>query len=210
VTISILLLLFYGVDYAYKRLTDHLGSERIKKKLDDFIDELAHLSGKSTVEVRDIIEARLGKKASLKELSKAAVKFFRPSRNQNNAPILVDNRRIETETVAEVFNQVDLSALDAEDYNTPLYGTRIQLRAKDHDHDGSGWGGIVDSISSKRKPVRLYPNVSKDFLWKNDMVWADILVTYRTTPSGQEPIRYHIMNVYDGPPPDPSSPSEEK
>lgn len=200
VTVATIALAYYGADYAYRKLTDQLGSARIKRGLDDIVDELAHLSGKSTPEVRRIIEAHFKQKARLKELAKASIKFFRPSRNQKNDPILVGDRRIESDVIADVPNQVDLKALDAADYSVPMYGTRIELRAKDHDHDGSGWGGIVGTISEKRKPVRLYPTVSKDYLWQNDVIWADILVTYRAVAGGQEPIRYHIMKILDGPP----------
>lgn len=202
VTVGVIFLLFYGVDYAYRKFTDQLGSERIRKALDDATAELARMSGKSESEVRKILEKYLKKKGRTRELAKAAIKFFRPSRNQNNEPIAVGNKRIESEIVREVPNQVDLSALDKEDTTMPLYGTRIEIRAKDHDHDGSGWGGIVEVISSERKPVRLYPNVSKDFLWERDTVWADIMVTYRWFPDGPRPIRYHIMNAYDEPPGD--------
>lgn len=205
VTVGVLVLVYYGADYAYRRLTDHLGSDHLKRALDDFVAELAHLTGKSQPEVRRIIEAHLAKKGRLKELAKASIRFFRPSRNQKNEPIIVGDRRIESEVVKEVPNQVDLNDLDADDFNVPVYGTRIELRAKDQDHDGSGWGGIVGSISERRRPVRLYPNVSKDFLWENDTVWADIMVTYRNKPGGgQEPVRYHVMKILDEPPTHPA------
>jgi hypothetical protein len=198
VTVGILVLVYYGAEYAYSRLTDQLGSDRLKRAKEDFVAELSHLTGKSQTEIRRIFEAHLSKKGRLKELAKASIKFFRPSRNQRNEPILVGDRRIETELVKEVPNQVDLNDLDTDDFSIPVYGTRISLRAKDQDHDGSGWGGVVASISEKRRPVRLYPNVSKEFLWEVDAVWADILVTYRNKPDGgQEPVRYHIMKILD-------------
>lgn len=205
VTVGVLVLIYYGANYAYKRLTDHLGSERLAAALNDFTAELAHLSGKSVPEVKRLIEAHLAKKGRMKELAKASIKFFRPSRNQANDPIRVGDREIAADIVKEVPNQVDLKALDTDDHSVPVYGTRIELRAKDHDNDGSGWGGIVRTISEKRRPVRLYPNVSKDVLWENDTVWADVLVTYRTKPDGgQEPIRYHIMRVLDEEPEHPA------
>jgi hypothetical protein len=201
VTVGVLLLVYYGAEYAYRRLTDQLGSDRLRRALEDIAAELAHLTGKSEPQIRGIVEAHLAKKGRLKELAKASIKFFRPSRNQSNEPILIGDRRIETDLVKEVPNQVDLNDLDADDFSIPVYGTRIALRAKDQDHDGSGWGGIVASISEKRRPVRLYPNVSKEFLWENDTVWADLLVTYRNKPDGgQEPVRYHIMKILDEPP----------
>lgn len=199
VTIGVVLLAFYGADYAYKRLVDQLGSRRIEQKFNDAVEELAHATGKSTVEIRRIVEHQFSRKARVKELAKAAIKFFRPSRNGGNAPIVVGNQRIEREALLDVPNQVDLKALDREEHSVPLYGTRIEIRQKDHDRDGQGWAGIVAAISDERKPVRLYPNVSRDHLWKHDLVWADIMVTYRVTATGQEPIRYHIMKLLDDP-----------
>lgn len=200
VTVAAITLMYYGADYAYRRFTDHLGSANICVKLDEAVSDLARLAGKSEQEIRRILDRHLRKKARLKDLAKAAIRIFRPSRNQNNAPLQIGERLIDSDTVAEVPNQVDLKVLDAEEHNVPFPGTRIEIRAKDHDHDGQGWGGIVHAISSARKPLRLYPNVPKDFLWTNDVVWADVLVTYRTTAAGQEVVRYHIMNVLDGPP----------
>ena len=205
VTVGVIVLVYYGADYAYKRFTDHLGSERLQSALADFTAELAHITGKSQPEISRLIDAHLAKKGRLKELAKASIKFFRPSRNQSNEPILVGNRRIESDIIKVVPNQVDLKDLDADDFSMPMLGTRIQLRAKDQDHEGSGWGGIVASISEKRKPVRLYPNVSKEYLWENDTVWADVLVTYRNKPDGgQEPIRYHIMKILEEAPSTPA------
>lgn len=210
VTVGIMLLVFYGADYAYKRYTDQLGSERLKRQLEDFVSELSHVSGKSEAEVRKIVERFLGKSGRLREMAKAAIKFFRPSRNKRNEPIRVGDKQIETDVVSEVPNQVNLSELDTNDHSVPIYDTRIELRAKDHDNEGSGWGGIVHTISSKRKPVRLYPHVPKDFLWKNDTVWADVLVTYRTQDNGkQEPVRYHIMAVHEDRPHTPLIPPSD-
>lgn len=200
VTISIVLLVFYGADYAYKRLTDQLGSKRIERKLNDAIEELAHATGKSSPEIRRIVERQFSRRERVKELAKASVKFFRPSRNGGNAPVVVGDQRIEREALQDIPNQVDLKVLDREEHSVPIYGTRIEIRQKDHDHDGQGWGGIVATISDARKPVRLYPHVSRDYLWEHDLVWADILVTYRVTATGHEPIRYHIMNILHEPP----------
>jgi len=210
VTITFLCLLFYGAEYAYKRLTDHLGSERIRKALDDATEELAYLAGKPKPEVREVIEKYFKKKGRAKEIAKAAIKFFRPSRNQNNDPILVGDKTIETAVIKEVPNQVDLSELDKHETSLPIYGTRVKLRAKDHDHEGSGWAGIVEVVSSERKPLRLYPHVDKEFLWKRDEVWADVLVTYRHYPDGPRPVRYHIMTAYGKPSDIPPTDRSEK
>lgn len=204
VTLVVALMLYYGADYAYKKLTNHIGSSAIKKKLDDLIADVAIASGKTETEVRRIVEKHLSKKGRLRDIAKASVKFFRPSRNQGNAPILIGDKKLEAADIADVPNQVDLKALDKNEYSQPMYGTRIELRAKDHDHDGQGWGGIVRSISETRKPVKLYPNVSKDELWDKNEVWADILITYRVIPNGQEVVRYHIMKTLDPPPDYPS------
>ena len=74
VTVGVLLLLFYGADYAYKRYTDQLGSDRLRKQLDHFISELSHLSGKSEAEVRKIVETYFAKPSRLKEMGKAAIR----------------------------------------------------------------------------------------------------------------------------------------
>lgn len=200
-TVGIMVLAFYGADYAYKRYTDQVGSEVIAAKLNDFTEQLAHLSGKPHGEVKRIVENYLSSKGRMKELAKAAIRFFRPSRNKNNEDIIVGNQTIDSETIKLVPNQVDLTALDAEDVTLPMYGAKVEIRAKDHDNDGSGWGGIIAEVSYKRRPIRLYPHISKEHLWTNDIVWADVLVTYRSSGNGdQEPVRYHITRVLEGPP----------
>lgn len=112
VTVAVVLLLYYGADYAYRRLTDHLGSAAINRKVDELVAEIAALSKRPDSEVRKIIERQLSKKGRLKEMAKAAIKFFRPSRSQDNAPIKTAGSTLKPPDIADVPNQVDLSALD--------------------------------------------------------------------------------------------------
>lgn len=197
VTVCFMLILFYGVDYAYKRFTDSLGSEKVKASIDELTDELARISDRSPDDVRRILERYISKKGRVKELAKAAVRFFRPSRNQNNDAVIVSGKRINADVVSEVPSSVDLHDLDSDDYSFPMNGVRIDIRAKDIDKDGSGWSGIVENITNRRLPLRFYPNVPKSYLWDHNLVWADVLVTYRRSGATQTPVRYHVVNVYD-------------
>ena len=126
VTVGVLFLLYYGADYAYKRLIDQLGSARLANQLNQFASELAHASGKSVPEIRKLIDDYFGRRGRLKELAKASVKFFRPSRNQNNDPILIGDRRVEPQAIRDVPNQVDLDELDSEEHSVPFYGHELR------------------------------------------------------------------------------------
>lgn len=196
VTVSMLLLVFYGADYAYKRLVDRRGSDKLAAQVDSLVEELAAFSHKPAADVRRLIDAHLGKKGKAKDIAKAAIKFFKPSRMQNNDTINVGQRVISPDVIAEVpFYNGD--ALDKNEHGVPVYNTRIELNAKDRVRDGQGWYGIVKTISDDRKPTSLFPEVSRDFLWQHDFVWADVMVIYRVSPTGiQEPVRYQIMRVH--------------
>ncbi len=197
VTICVLLLTYYGADYAYKRFMHADGSEKLARAINDLADEIAEASGRTSEEVKQVFQDYLGKRGRLKELAKAAVRFFRPSLNQKHDDVVVGDRRVIRDLIREIPNVTNVEDITDDDFNMPMDGVRVQIRAKDHDHEGSGWGGIVEAVTSRRRPLKLDPSVPKDYLWEHDEVWADISITYRPDGAAMKPIRYHIRNVYD-------------
>lgn len=203
VTIAVLTLLFYGAEFLYKKIENKSGSKELQEQLNYVIGELAVASQQSEARVRKELERQFEKKGRLKELAKAAIRFFKPSRVQRNAPIFVSNHKIEARTIAEIPYQIDVDSLEEGDRYSHLKGVRVELHAKDRDKGETGWAGIVPTVSDGRIKIKLYPDVRPDLLWERETIWADVTVVYRTNKQGVEtPVLTYIEKVLEGPDPE--------
>ncbi|CEJ83877.1 conserved hypothetical protein [Hyphomicrobium sp. GJ21] len=204
ITICVMMLLFYGGDYLYKRVIDNAGSKILREQLDFVIAELAIHSQRSEAHIRKNLEHQFAKPRKRKELAKAAVKFFRPSRVQQNGPILIGDRQIDPPTIAQIPYQIDIDKLQEGDRYSDLNGVRIEFHAKDRDKGDAGWACIVPTVSDLRIKMQLYPDIPPGDLWECNTAWADIKVVYRTDKNGIErPILIYLIRLLEGPNPKP-------
>lgn len=204
ITVCVMILLFYGGDYIYKKVVDKTGSKILHEQMDFLIAEFAAKSQQSEARIRKDLEHQFAKPSRRKEIGKAAVKFFRPSRVQRNGPILIGDRRIEPVTIAEIPYQIDVDKLKDSDRYDDLTGVRIELHAKDRDKGDVGWACVVPTVSDERIKMQLYPDISPRELWDRNTAWADIKVVYRTNKDGTErPALVYFVRLLEGPDPKP-------
>jgi hypothetical protein len=204
ITIAVLTLLFYGGEFLYTKIENKAGSKELQEQLNYVIGELAIATQQSEARVRKELDRQFKKKGRLKELAKAAVRFFKPSRVQRNAPILVGDRRIDPQTISQIPYQIDVDSLEEGDRYEHFPGVRVQLHAKDRDKGETGWAGVVPTVSDERIKIKLYPDVRPDMLWDHETIWADVTVVYRTNKRGDEkPVLTYIERVLEGPDPKP-------
>jgi hypothetical protein len=208
VTVAVLTLLFWGAEYVVRKSVNVAGSVVLRAQIDDLIEQLADATGKSQAAIRAILEKQFSRPRKAKELGKAAIRFFRPSRNQNNEPIVLDGREIATDVIAQVPNHVDPDDITDEIPPQALTGVRVDIHAKDKDQDAKGWAGYVRTVSDERLKIELFPPITPTDLWEQDTIKADVLVQYKEKGGEIVPHLVHIVRV-DGPA-EPSPPVKPK
>lgn len=205
VTVAVLTLLFWGAEYVVRKSVNAAGSAVLRAQIDDLIEQLAGATGKSQAAIKAMLEKQFSRPRKAKELGKAALRFFRPSRNQNNEPIVLDDREIATEVIAQVPNHVDPDDIADEIPPQALTGVRVDIHAKDKDQDARGWAGYVRTVSDERLKIELFPPITPKDLWDQDCVWADVLVQYKEKRGEIVPHLVHIVRIDGSAEPSPLS-----
>ncbi len=194
-TISVLVLLFYGADFIYRATTKNLGAMKLKKQHQEMVHELSVTLGVSEKQIRDFFEERYGKPSRIKRLADATAKFFRPSRRQNNAPVKVGGKRIESDVVAEVPSDVQIEAIEKLQTSELVESVEIELHAKDKDREKSGWAGVIPSISTKRLRMLLNPPIEPEEVWGREVIVGDIMLVKEQKGDVFEPVEFHLTRI---------------
>lgn len=150
-TVVFLLVVVYGagmaIDIAKKAFTDSIP----RSKLNELIDLLALETGKSSNDVRKIVDARFHKPAAAKRLVRETMRFFRPSQIGGAAPVSFDRDQIGSDAVAqlpfpkEVENEHDFNRYE------PYSSVSLELHAQDKDKSATGWAAVAkDKIYTTR------------------------------------------------------------
>jgi hypothetical protein len=92
VTVVALMVLFYGVGYVKDVVAGATTNLRASRQLDAVISEIAERTGYTNEEIRTRLRSKFASKNSLRELGSAALRFFKPSKSQNNSPVVVGGR----------------------------------------------------------------------------------------------------------------------
>jgi hypothetical protein len=195
VTITVLLLLFYGADFLYKITTKNLGSGKLKDQLNGMIKEMSVKCGLSEKEIRDFLESRYGKPSRIKKLAEATGKFFRPSRRQGNSAIIVGHKRIEQDVVAEVPSDVQIEAIEKLSTSELIPNVEIELHAKDKDREKTGWAGVIPSISKKRLRMLLNPPIEPADVWGKEVIQGDVMLIREQKGDEFEPVEFHLTRI---------------
>jgi len=199
VTITFLLLLYYGVDFLQKVAIEKLDATALGEKIDVLISELARTSGRTESQIRRALDKKFTRKSVIRDVAHAAKDFFSPSRSRNDEPILVDELTIEPEIIKAVPRQVDEDAFDDEVPPKHLTGVSVQIRATDSDKDAQGWAGIIRTVSDKRMVMRLFPGIDKELLRKQETVHADVVVHYKDRNGELKPSSVDLIRIVDNP-----------
>jgi len=195
-TVVFLTVLFYGtgiaIDMARKALTDSLPRE----KLNELIDVLALETGKSSSDVRRIVEARFEKPAAVKRLVRSARQFFRPSQRDGNAPIVVGREVLSKELEGQVPYPGDGDDDQDFDRYAPHQQVTLELHAQDKDKNATGWAAVAEAITDKRLKARIMEPVQPSDIWQKERVVADIVVVSKLTSDGYVPSEIQITAIY--------------
>jgi 3D (Asp-Asp-Asp) domain-containing protein len=196
-TLSVLIVIFYGVAYVKDLMTAVSTNSKVKGQLDNLIEDLASRTGRTVDEVRAFLDARYKPKGRIKTLAAAAYGFFKPSKTQLNAPIRVNERMIASETVADVPQDYSYEEIMDAETATAFQGVELELHAQDKDREASGWAAIPKGLSDKRIKMRLLDGVTPGQLWGKNHVRGDIIIKYKRTGTDITPIEIHLMRVHD-------------
>lgn len=178
VTVLAMILVFYGVGAIKDLVFGSSGDGPSKRMLDGLIGELATSTGSRPERIREQLDQRYGDRTLWKRLANAASRFFTPSKKQKSAPIEINGRPIDHETVQDVPAQY-LIEHEADTRPARSFAdVTLELHAQDRDHAGRGWAAIPRGITDQRLRLRLMDDVSTTELWGHDLVRADVTIIY--------------------------------
>jgi hypothetical protein len=156
VTIMFCLLAFYGVEYIYSQVNGKAFSKRLRAHTDELTKELSRETGVSEEKIKSILESKFGK-GRIRVLGHAALSFFAPSKRESNAPVVIGNKRFDSETIAEIPSEAQIEEANVPEIMRPFESVQIELHAQDMDHAKQGWAAVVPTVTSKRLRMEIYP-----------------------------------------------------
>ncbi len=194
-TILALVALVYGADFVKNLVAGTLRDTPTKVWKRNLIKELAATTGKDEAEVTRLLDERYGPKTKIKQLGDAAVKFFKPSKQQNNAPIQIGNQRIDPPLIADV--PADYLYEDASEVerSAPHYGVRLEIHQKDRDRENSGWAAVPVGLHPKRLTMKLVDGVAAEDLWESEDLVADIILISKRRGLEFVPAEIHVTRL---------------
>ncbi|MBC7987071.1 MAG: hypothetical protein H7X93_10475 [Sphingomonadaceae bacterium] len=195
VTVLALVIVFYGVGAIKSLVLGKADDGPSERQLNGLIEELSNVTGKTQRQIRQLLENRYRDRTLWKRLANATSRFFLPSKRQDSAPIEVNQRRIERETVRDV--PADYLVEHEADVkpSRDFFDATLELHAQDRDHAGRGWAAIPRGINDQRLRLKLMPEVSAVELWGNDIVRGDITVLYERVGLEMVPREIHLHRV---------------
>lgn len=197
VSLSFLLVTFYGLAYAKELLVKLHDNDVLEKKLDDLVNEMANETLVEPGEIRAKLDEKYKTKARMKLLAATAIKFFKTSKNQGNAEIKIGRRRLEPKLISEIPDSyVFEESVNLETVKN-FENITLDLHAQDIDKKSSGWAAVPLNISSERIRMKLSNEVSVNQLWNREKITADITVKYRREGLDFEPYELTVTRVID-------------
>lgn len=195
VVLCSLIVVYYGLGYAKDVISKITTNTILKTELDEVIDGLSKQVGVKSDDIRKVLKNKYCRKKSLKAIAVAAIKFLRPSREQNNAPIEFGGKHIEPRLIAETPRQYELEEALKVERARSHRNVALEIHAQDKDRESTGWAAVPKGIDNRRLKVKLVDGVSPEQLWNKDEVTADVVMKYRRTGEDFEPYEIHITRV---------------
>jgi hypothetical protein len=109
ISLIFIILAFYGIDFIYTQVSHGAFSKRIREKFDDLTKELSKETGLSEEKISSVLQTKYGRSRA-RVLAHSALGLFSPSKRQRNAPVIIDQRRIESPTIADIPNEAQIDA----------------------------------------------------------------------------------------------------
>lgn len=194
-TVLVLVAIVYGADFI-KTMVEQGSNDSLTAEWKlGLIADIATQTGKSPAEVRKVLDERYAKKGRIKQLADASVKFFKPSKDQGNATILIGDRKIEPRFVEDSESDYVYEEASKAEKTKKHYGVLLQIHQKDLDRETSGWAAIPLGIHNKRLPMKLLDGVTPDMIWENDEIVGDIILKSRRVGLSFTPSEIHLVRV---------------
>ncbi|WP_323797056.1 hypothetical protein [Nisaea sp.] len=194
ITVVTLVVLFYGADFLIKRLGRVLDSNGVRAQLDQLIGELAEATGKPEETIRATLESRYSGRRMV-SLSRTALRFFAPSKNQRNAKIIVGNRSIPSNIVAQVPGDTAEEVLTPDETSEQLQDVEIELHAQDVDYSKRGWAAVIPELSPDRMQMRIFPPTRPEDIWTKQKIRGDVIVVYQVIGGESKPRECHLVRL---------------
>jgi len=201
-TVAFLVVAFYGAGLAVDAVKKTFSDSLPRAKFEDLIGVLADETGKPKSEIREIIETRFAKPASLKRLVSSAKRVFLPSQRERNVPVVFDRDRIPSETIRDIPYVGEAEEGTDFDRYKPMYDVQLELHAQDRDRSATGWAAVAKEITRRRLKVKVLDPVEPSEMWGRDSVRANIVLVSKLTSDGYQPAELHIIEILnsDAPP----------
>lgn len=197
VTLVFMIVPFYGASFAKDAALKAIENHKPRKMLAELTDQLCAETGKTKDEIEAILEARFAKPSAIKRLVGQSKKFFLPSHRDQNAPILIDRKGIDQETVRDVpYTSANDKDSDFDKYK-PMDNVELEIHATDRDKSATGWAAVAPMIGERRLKMKLIDPVSPDQIWGRDNVSADIVLVSKLTSDGYQPFEIHLTALRD-------------
>lgn len=194
-TIAFCVLLVYGIDSIRNQISKKAFSKRIHGHMDGLVKELSAECGVSEEKIKKIVEKRYGK-SRIRILSQAAIDFFKPSKNENNAPVMIGPNEFDSEIVSCVPTEAEIESANVPEIARPLNDVLIDIRAQDTDRSKQGWAGIIPSVSQNRLKMEIFPPITPDKVYTKQRLRGDVMLVSKKKNDGTfKPYMFHLMNI---------------
>jgi hypothetical protein len=198
-TVFFLLLLFYGADFVYHRLSGLAEGSAIRSQLNGLIREVSEHCKMPEDRLRGILAERYGH-GRMRSLVRATLRVFRPSKQHNNSSIRIGGRPIGADVVAEVPGDAQMLEYDDAPKTKPLENVEIELHAQDIDHTKSGWAAIIPSFSKERMRMEIYPPIRPIDIYTKTKIRGDVIVVSKFNKNNEEvPSICYLVRLKDQP-----------
>lgn len=192
VTLVVLLVAVYGIDWVYKRLTKK-GAEKISSDergttINGNYNTVLNVAAPLLDKTPEALNAALERAIPPKErgaLAKSAVDLIRPARSARGS-VRGAGVEISAETVAAAPSDAEIAMLpEVEEDHDQLSRQRIVLHAWDMDRGKTGWGGILEGYYDKRIRLQLMPGIRPEQYAGVREIIADLIVLRKENSAGE-------------------------
>jgi hypothetical protein len=197
-SILFIVLLYYGAEFVFRLINKTADHSLLQDELNGIVRDACKEFNLTEDRIKQILADRYRTPSRIKLLGKAAIRVFVPSKRQNNAAILIGDRRIEPRIVGEVPSDTRLLDVDEPPVTEPVENVRIELHAQDVDRPKSGWAAVIPEISQTRLRMQIYPPIKTEDIYTKHEVSGDIILVSRRNESGNmEPYMFYLVRVHD-------------
>jgi hypothetical protein len=178
VTVLFCLFLFYGADQIYQRLTKSKSHSRIKVQFDGLVAEVSRECHVTEEKIKRTLEQRYTS-TRFRLLAQSVVRVFTPSKRQNNATMIIGEKRIEPRLIEEIPSDIRLLEFDEPEETEQIENVKIELHAQDVDRAKRGWAAVLPDISPHRLRMEIYPPITPEDIYTKPEVQGDIILVSR-------------------------------